>query len=384
MLRYALLSLLAAIALVVLGTAIATIRDQSAPGPGREVWYAKDMQLLAGAKLNSASSHAVTLDPEGKSIMEIDGRGVLLSDLPLLHLKFRGRPDVLAMVVGWRSDAHDGAIRSRRIGFAPSTSFWLDMSSERDWTGRLSSLAVILLGDPGSEVELESVQMLPRVFPFTLFLPVSDWLSFVPWQFGNINTYSGVSVPGMTPYPAVIVAVTMLIAMLVLLAGISVFRQWRRFRWSNLGILFFLCWLFIDGLWQLKLFRQVELTRATFAGKSVAEKRRADIDGGLYEFVSRAGNAIGQSDARIFVSSSSDYSGMRSAYYLYPRNVYWERHAQSLPEARHLRPGDYILLLSPAEPRFDVETGYLSYGENTRLKAQPLLASGVGALYRLI
>ena len=51
---------------------------------------------------------------------------------------------------------------------------------------------------------------------------------------------------------------------------------------------------------------------------------------------------------RIFVASSSDFLGMRAAYQLYPRNVYWERHAE-LPSPDRLRGGDYVLLMLPTQ-----------------------------------
>ncbi len=126
------------------------------------------------------------------------------------------------------------------------------------------------------------------------------------------------------------------------------------------------------------------MTRATFAGKSNAEKRQAGPDSALFGFTRRVNDVVSESDGRVFISTTSDYQGMRGAYFLYPNNVYWDRYATTLPEPDYFEAGDFVVLFPPVQVGYDRNSGYLQYGDGKQLRAELLFSEGSGALFRAL
>jgi hypothetical protein len=121
-----------------------------------------------------------------------------------------------------------------------------------------------------------------------------------------------------------------------------------------------------------------------FAGKSNSEKRQAGGDSALFDFTRRVNDVVSESCTRVFISTASDYMGMRGAYFLFPNNVYWERDELTLPAAEHIEAGDYVVLLPPARVSYDRKARYLQYGNGERLRAELLFSEGSGALFRAL
>ncbi|MFT4769736.1 MAG: hypothetical protein ACI8RN_002888 [Glaciecola sp.] len=384
MLRTAALCLLIGLLILVSGLAVFGSPDDEARLSSGERWSFNDIRVVKGMPLQAKSAVAIQFDDAGQAIIEVNARQAAMQDLPLLHLNFSGRSDVLALIVSWRNEASGGRLLYRRVGVSPGRSLWLDMSQERGWTSPAGTLAVILLGPPGGKVVLQSLEILPAVFPHSLYATLGEWRSFTPWQHSSINSHIGVTSPATTPLPVLAIMALFTVAVLVYLVGVFAFRKRLRFQWPVIGLLFLLGWLMLDFFWQGRLLRQAELTHDTLAGKTPAAKRQLGMDSDLYNLTRAVHDAIDGGDARILVSSASDYSGMRGAYYLYPQNVFWQRHAKSLPDPQYMQVGDYVLLLQPTPVIFDASGNHLRYGEMKRLKVRLLLSSDIGSLYQVI
>ena len=258
------------------------------------------------------------------------------------------------------------------------------MGENRHWQGHATSLAVVFLGPPGGRVDLETISLRPRTTASSLRVQLDDWLTFVPWSHRSINAYIGVLAPGKTAYPVVVLTLLFTIASMVYLASTHLRRNQSGFRWSVVGVIFTLCWIALDSFWQYRLMQQVNLTAETFAGKTREEKLLATIDDYVFRFTQQVHQAIRAKDARVFINTTDDYLGMRGAYYLYPMNVFWERHARTLPDSKYFKRGDYIVLLNPALASLNSETGELTYGSGQKLKVQPISSTNVGALLEVI
>ncbi|WOJ92978.1 hypothetical protein R0135_14475 [Congregibacter variabilis] len=388
MLRTALLCFIVGLLIVIAGLAVVDSSQSKGGKASGESWSYQDMRVVKGLPRQAGKATAIQFDAAGQAIVEVSARQALMEDLPLLHLDFKERSDVLAMIVSWRSAATGERLQYRRIGVSPGRSFWLNMASEQSWTGAASTLAVIFLGPPGGSVVLESMEILPAVFPYSMYPTLADWATFVPWQHSSINSHIGASSIATTTLPVLAIAVILLAAVLVYLVAALVLKERLRFQWSVVGVIFLLSWIVLDFFWQGRLLRQAELTRETFAGKSPAEKRQAGGDRELYNLITAVHDAVDASDAsdaaRVLVSSASDYNGMRGAYYLYPKNVFWQRHAKILPDPKYLHSGDYVLLLQPSSVIYDTQNSYLRYGAMSRLKVKLLLSSDLGSLYQVI
>lgn len=385
MLRSALASLLSGIVFVLVAYALLTNESGNTATPESRQWGPPDIRIVAGEQLRPGGpTLTLQLDEQGRAIVEVDADELDLSGLPLLHLEFHQRPDVLAMIIASRTDERGARPSSRRIGVSPGSSFWLDMRQYGEWSGRPSALAVIFLGPPGGEVRLQALSLNPPVFPATLWVDLTQWTTFVPWSQASINSHLGLLAPGGAPYPAVVAALVLAAATAVYLIAVVASRKRMRFRWSVAGTITVFCWLALDWPWQNTLLRQSQATREIFAGKSYAEKRQAGADSALFQFTRRVNEVVNGSDARVFISTTSDFRGMRGAYFLYPNNVYWDRYATTLPEPDYFEPGDLVVLFPPVQVGYDRNSGHLQYGDSRRLRAELLFSEGSGALFRVL
>ena len=91
-------------------------------------------------------------------------------------------------------------------------------------------------------------------------------------------------------------------------------------------------WLLLDLRWTVNLARQVALTVTKFGGKSERDKRLADVDGVLYEFIEQVRAALPPAPQRVWVASDTPYFNGRAAYHLYPHNVHFRARDRAMPE----------------------------------------------------
>lgn len=357
--------------------------SQNGLSPESQGWQPGQMRSLVGVRERASNVAALKLDEQGRASIEVDGRQLQLEDLPLLHLSFDGRPDVLAMVISWRSDETGRAPNHVQIGLAPGSSFWFNLSESPGWRGSASKLGVTFYGPAGGEVRVDSIALHTNTFPSSLFAVLSQWTYFVPWSAASINSHLGLSMQGFAPMPVPAFFTGFLV--LTIPASLISILLWRSRKLALVVVasLFFGCWLLLDLLWQYKLLRQSELSLEELAGRPLHERRLRSQDAAVYQLAEQVKGAIPEADARVFVTSISDYGGMRSSYFLYPKNVFWQRHANTLPAAKHLRSGDYVVLVPPTSVRFDSDAGTLSYGVE-QLSVRQVLALPTGSLFRVL
>jgi hypothetical protein len=74
---------------------------------------------------------------------------------------------------------------------------------------------------------------------------------------------------------------------------------------------------------------------------------------------------------------------MRTAYHLYPKNVYWELKSPGLPPPDRIRDGDLVALVDESEIVFDPLTDTLRYNGDKQLSVQKLLETRAGRLFRV-
>lgn len=371
----------AALLVLIAGFALLYGNTSDAVTAGLQIWGPQHGRVVVGKETGRDDAITMEFDDAGRAVYEVEGRELALRDLPLLHLAFAEQSDAMALIIGWRTQAGGKQVYYRRVGVAPGRSFWLDMSGETRWSGNASTLAVIFLGPPGGRVALDALQLAPNRFPYSLYTRIAGWTTFVPWSHSSINAHLGVVTPGEAPYPVLVAVGLLAIALALYVVWVFLLRQ-GTFRWAVPGILLFIVWIGLDSLWQGRLLRQAEVTWKNLAGQTTVQKRANGVDRELYRFVQTVDQALGERDGRVFVSSSSDYFGMRAAYYLYPRNVYWKRHAKTLPEAGYLRPDDYVVLLEPFTERFNADAGELLYNDQ-RLSVRRVFSARIGALYEV-
>ena len=105
----------------------------------------------------------------------------------------------------------------------------------------------------------------------------------------------------------------------------------------------------------------------------------------MYKFATEVKAAVPAQGARVFVTSTSEYTGLRTAYYLYPLNVYWawDPVDGGLPLNDQFRPGDYIAVIPPSPNRYAAELGHLTTRGRTGIEVERIVQYDMAKLYRV-
>lgn len=205
-----------------------------------------------------------------------------------------------------------------------------------------------------------------------------QWFTFREWSLASINFYR---VP--TEWPPVPTVMALLFAAWLLLAVLRVSGRLERRRfWAAAGTAGLAAWLLLDALWQLQLGRQVASTWSKYAGLPLED--RLLLSDGEYYRLGRDFSAEIAPGSRVFVSSDSDFGGMRIAFHLYPHNVYWKRHDPVPPVTRPaMVPGDYIAIMRPSSAQFFRNERQLRFQGRPPIPVTPVVYDSLGGLFRV-
>ena len=335
----------------------------------------------AGTADLGGGSARLTLDTAGLGVLAWTPGDLDPVRYPILYFAFRGPLPANFPVVFWKFADTGQDLSHYRVPGATRASHWLSLSASPEWRDRPVELGFIFKGRPGQQVTLESVQLLPLTPGHLVRAILADWLAPLSWDHASINRNAGDSPRALTqPVPVIAALLGLSLCCYAVLVRT---RPRIPFDWGIVAGVFLVGWIGLDLLWQLRVLGQLGDTRIQYAGRSTAEKLAAGPDAALVEFTADIKHRVTSADARIFVGSDDDYTGMRSAYYLYPYNVYWSRHDEQLPAPGYLRPGDYIVVLSSTYLRFEEQGRVLLTGAGERIPAERVTSGAVGSLFRL-
>lgn len=281
----------------------------------------------------------------------------------------------------WRVRGQENAVR--RLDLVPSGGRLLPaaLGSLDGWGGSVVGVGVIAKGEFRGPFAVESIELRPSSVWTTIGGLFAAWLEFEPWDGGSIHFMSGGNPALKHPLPLFAglgLAVAIGLYLLLVVLGHT------RFRAPVLLAMAFLSWAVIDARWQLNLWRQLDITRWQYAGKSWEDKRRAAEDGRLFEFMLEAKRKIGEAPAHVFVFADDEYDRVRGAYHLYPKNVTVQPRRQSLLPAETFRPGDVLVLYRKRGVEFNPAQKSLRWDGTQSLKAEMVLFSEGSAVFRVL
>jgi len=314
--------------------------------------------------------------------------GVDARDYPFLHLAIEDPPQPLQVSISLEINGK----KKRRRTYMLEGSFtledrspesvWFAMNEFEGWTGTVTAVELVFVSRSGETIRIKDLSLYPASPSRQLRAIVSDLTSTALWQRSDMNTHTGVDkVSSFYPVPLVVALLllsTFCYGLLLLL-----FRGSIKFNWTVVALIFLACWISLDLVWQNRLLHQVAHSYRTFAGKDTPEKLAVGPDHRLFNFISEAKQRLEPADARVFVSSSDIYLGMRAAYYLFPFNTYWSLELPELPAKKFLRKGDYILLISPTRIRFSKKISILKTPLDSPQEAELIFSAATGKLVRL-
>jgi hypothetical protein len=303
-------------------------------------------------------------------------------DIAFLHYELAASDDADLMFI-WRTSRDPRVLYNTELEATQATNAWLDLSRQEEWQGTILEVGVYAqMEDASSPLSISSLSLEPRNWRGELATVWSQWTRWRGWTAGSINYIYGSEDPAVLSPVIVAAAWSALAALLLLLAGLVK----GQVQVAALAGAFLVPWLALDLLWQNKLSTQLALTKTQFAGKTVAEKHLADIDGDIYRYITRLKqDVLPAESARIVIlhnSYSHNFDRLKAQYYLLPHSAY---NFGRVPPKRGLRTVDYILVLGelPAVS-YSESMGALIWKRGKRvLPVERVDTDPMGSLYRV-
>jgi hypothetical protein len=346
-------------------------------------WNAATAHIESGTGTPAGQHLHLQLNDTGQAIIALPMPRVTSGHYPFLHLSFAGATENLTLIILWRTAQTGNEILEYRFRFNSRETLWLATHQFTGWQGDITSLGLVVQGQPGQGVIVKDISLLPPTLATQLKTISLGWTSFSPWNHLSINHHKGVRLGSSSFYPVPFIMAFCALSLLAHGLLFLLLRRKARFDWRVVAAIFLICWISLDLIWQGKLLRQLGETYESFSGKDTPGKLAAGLDSELVELMAVVKGRLESTDSRIFVGSKDDYLGMRGAYYLYPFNVFWQRHGPELPPGKYLHSGDYIVLVGPTQISFDPATNTLQAPQSIALSVEPIISRRMGSLFRV-
>ncbi len=336
-----------------------------------------------GRVVSTGGVSRLLLDSSGLGVLLWTLPGLEAGNYPLLHLVFRQPPQTDALAVLWKPANAGGRPSHYRLPGEVGFQRWQALTTSPDWQGKLDEFGLIFRGSPGQSVMLEKAQLLPPTTSNRLRLIYADWFAPLSWDHTSINWNWGAGSFGAAFFPVPVIAAFFCLSLLFY-GAIVTKRGNQPIRLAGgrrpVPILLARTRCFMAGKIPGPVGRDTQAIRRLDAEHKLA----AGLDAALVKFATEVKRQVSPDTGRVFVSSDDDYFGMRTAYYLYPLNVYWQRPGKRLPARRYFHAGDYIVLLAPTSLRFEQKGGFLENGMGEVIPVTLIASTAVGALFRVI
>jgi hypothetical protein len=347
-------------------------------------WSAKGAQLTVRGASRVDGDRVVFLQPAE------DGNLVAVLNLesPIDARRFRfatvratgGFPSG-GMSFVWRVQGDERTVRRVELAAAGARIPPATLGAVDGWAGRIVGVGLIARGAFPAPLAVESIELAPSSVWTTMGGIASHWLEFEPWDGGSIHFMAGGNPSLKHPLP-LFLGISFVAAigtyLLLVVLGHTRFQPQAALAIALLG------WAVIDARWQLNLWRQLDITRYQYAGKSWEDKRRAAEDGRLFEFMREARARIADPKARVFVFAEEEYDRMRGAYHLYPANVLALKGRVSLLPAETFKPGDVLVLYRKRGVEYSPADKRLRWDNAQAVKADMIHFSAGSGVFRVL
>lgn len=338
-----------------------------------ENWTAQDFTVEVGTIVSKQGGLTLQATEQGQVLIEIASPSVTLSNDQRAYLSFQGAPPQRIYLIWRRTDSS----QLFQHGFATNGDAQqkLALSNVAGWQGNSQTLQVGFLMPPGTRVTLDEIRLATPGPQEVITDALQNWSDFRPWTARDINVLPGTRTFNEGPYPVQVFA----IGTIALLLAYVIFRR-RNSTWTGIAIIILCNWIALDAFWQWRLWQQVNLTRATYAGLEGDEKALVSEDQVIVNLANRARRAINNTDAKVFIASQSDSDAMRAAYYLSPMNTYWHRWGVEIPDSKYLKPGDYILIVKPSAILYNQGQGLIRLPPGEEINVTQRYGNDIGLL----
>ena len=262
-----------------------------------------------------------------------------------------------------RADVADKTF-SARIEHELGETQLLDLSTNPDWTGEISGVAIAMRGYPGDVLLIRGLSAQEDTISNRLVTELADWVSFRTWNGQSINlTIIGARERAVSPVLLVAAAIAL---------GCLAFSRMRPPRSvAVVGVItaVLIGWIGLDVRWQLDLLSKLRSTTAQFGSGPVEQRWGRGPDSDIYLLANSVKRATHDPSQRVFVFGDEPYARGRAAYHLLPLIVHYDAVAGAIPNAKFLRTGDLIFLTWSRQVRYDKDAERLIWnGGSVRVK----------------
>lgn len=281
----------------------------------------------------------------------------------------------------WRVQGSETTVRKAEVVVFGGRLVPLTLGAVDGWSGKIVGLGLIARGDFREPFLVESIELRPSWVGTTMGTMLAHWLEFEPWDGGSIHFMAGGNPSLKHPLPlflgiSFIAAIGIYLLLIVL--GHTRLEAKAALAIALLG------WAVIDVRWQLNLLRQLDMTRAQYAGKSWEDKRLAAEDGELFAFMREAKARIGAAPVHVYVFSDQEFDRVRGAYHLYPKNVSVQPRRQSLLPAATYKAGDVLVLYRKRGVEYNAPEKRLRWEGTQVIAADLVYFHRGGAVFRVL
>lgn len=291
-------------------------------------------------------------------------------------------PDQAEVWLLWRSDYIPNKLNTAPIQVAAGRLRPVEMSTQANWLGHVSGIALIVRGQLPLPIRIGGVEAKPMGALEILRDRFREWLVLERWSGTSINSVIGGADVQDLPLPPLLAAAAVLAA----LGSLVMLRRSGQARELPIAIatIFVAAWLAIDARWQWNLMRQAAETDSRYGGKDWHEKHRVAEDSAVFAFIEKVATKLPSPPARVFVVGDVHYFRDRAAYYLYPHNVFFDAYQNSLPPIASMHAGDYLVVYQRRGVQYDRAQQRLRVEGAAPVAAELLLNEQGSALFRIL
>lgn len=333
------------------------------------------------------------LGPEGLAVRAIDAMrpvriavttSLRATDYPVIAWETSDVADDLEVAVLWQNEYEPGRVFNQRVAVEAGRVQPVSLAQNSKWIGRINGIALAVKGNFRESIIVRGATAKTISPREVLGDRVGEWLRFEPWNGASINTLIGGADTQDLPMPFAFAAMFAL-AVLIYIA----LARWRP-RWVGgwrpavIGAMFLVAWLALDARWLSNLARQVGVTAELYAGKSWRERHLAADDRAVFAFIEKVREKLPPPPARVFVVADEHYFRDRSAYHLYPYNVFFDPWQNTMPPAPAVRSGDFLVVYRRRGVEYDAAQQRLRWDGGPPVAAELLLADAGAAMFRIL
>ncbi len=354
-----------------------------------KTWQPQNIVTARGTLLGVEPGQAhFAPESNGLAVLTVNDR-FPARDYPVLDWDVSGLPDGTVAKLLWRTDYAPNTQRQLDLAIENGRLLPATVAHETGWLGNVLGIALALQLPAPQPFTVTGLRAHPMDAPETLKLRIKEWTGFPGWRGTSISQLED---PGPFPLSLLIIAV-----LAVLFLGAACLLLWRRWcdryldfprtmpRYWLYGGMAFLCmgWMVLDVRWTIQLARQAAQTWNTYGGKSWTQKHLAAEDGALFAFIEKARAELPATPVRLFAMAEVAYLRSRAAYHLYPHNVFYDLNSAQPPDARFLRPGDYLLVFQQRGIQYDAAKKKIRLPSGVELSADVKIIDAGSALFEL-